>query len=217
MKTPTEREALLKELSKWIGWTNTTGYSQLGYALRQAIDMLEADAKEIARLNSGWNTANVDALEKAQQVAVPQVEFLQFLSDVHTAAGLVEHGRQCKDLGSRLSKMVMRLYAAAPQPPQQAIDALEANQPVNFCVNAAGEKSAMITSDPLRFDRNASVITLLREAIAAPEPPQPVREPMTEAELITAWGKTYGGMNDYDSFVDGNRNAEAHDNKEEKK
>jgi hypothetical protein len=33
----------------------------------------------------------------------PEPEYLQFLSDVMTAAGLVSHGKQCKALGERLS------------------------------------------------------------------------------------------------------------------
>ena len=54
----------------------------------------------------------------AQQVVVPGVEavsereFKQFLSDVLTAAGLVTHGKKCKDLGRRLGEMSMRLLTA---------------------------------------------------------------------------------------------------------
>lgn len=40
-----------------------------------------------------------------------------FLSDVMTAAGLVSYGKQCKELGERLSVAVMAIRAAAPQPP----------------------------------------------------------------------------------------------------
>lgn len=36
-------------------------------------------------------------------------EFDQFLSDVMTAAGLVTHGKQCKQLGERLGAAVMKL------------------------------------------------------------------------------------------------------------
>ena len=37
-------------------------------------------------------------------------EFKQFLSDVMTAAGLVEHGKRSKALAGRLSARVMELY-----------------------------------------------------------------------------------------------------------
>lgn len=42
-------------------------------------------------------------------VAGPDVEFSRFLTDVMTAAGLVEHGKKCKALGERIAEMVMRL------------------------------------------------------------------------------------------------------------
>ncbi len=42
------------------------------------------------------------------------VAFKQFLSDVHTAAGLVTHGEQCKALGERLGEGVMRYTATPP-------------------------------------------------------------------------------------------------------
>ena len=41
------------------------------------------------------------AVLQAQPVQ-PATEYLQFLSDVMTAAGLVAHGKQCKALGERL-------------------------------------------------------------------------------------------------------------------
>ena len=44
--------------------------------------------------------------------AVSEREFKQFLSDVITAAGLVTHGKKCKDLGRRLGEMSMRLRTA---------------------------------------------------------------------------------------------------------
>ena len=44
--------------------------------------------------------------------AVSEREFKQFLSDVLTAAGLVTHGKKCKDLGRRLGEMSMRLLTA---------------------------------------------------------------------------------------------------------
>ena len=57
-------------------------------------------------------------LQAAQAVPAPGVEavsereFKQFLSDVLTAAGLVTHGKKCKDLGRRLGEMSMRLLTA---------------------------------------------------------------------------------------------------------
>lgn len=39
-----------------------------------------------------------------------EVKFKQFLADVHTAAGLLYHGRTDKGLASRLSKQVMEYY-----------------------------------------------------------------------------------------------------------
>ena len=58
--------------------------------------------------------------------AVSEREFKQFLSDVLTAAGLVTHGKKCKDLGRRLGEMSMRLLtppktAAAPVQAQDAL------------------------------------------------------------------------------------------------
>lgn len=45
--------------------------------------------------------------------------FKQFPFDVHTAAGLVTHGKQCKALGERIGKGVMRYLAAPPAAPRQ--------------------------------------------------------------------------------------------------
>ncbi len=50
------------------------------------------------------------------------VAFKQFLSDVHTAAGLVTHGKQCKALGERLGEVVMRYTATSPAAPVQEED-----------------------------------------------------------------------------------------------
>jgi hypothetical protein len=50
---------------------------------------------------------------------VEPVAFKQFLSDVHTAAGLVTHGKQCKALGERLSEGVMRYMATQPAAQRQ--------------------------------------------------------------------------------------------------
>ena len=45
----------------------------------------------------------------APQPVARRPEFDQFLSDVTTAAGLVTHGKQCKQLGERLGAAVMKL------------------------------------------------------------------------------------------------------------
>ena len=45
------------------------------------------------------------------QPVVREPELDQFLSDVMTAAGLVTHGKQCKQLGERLGAAVMKLRA----------------------------------------------------------------------------------------------------------
>ena len=49
---------------------------------------------------------------------------------------------------------------------QQALEALEANQPVNYCMNNNGEKFPMMQEDPFKFERNSKAITALREALA---------------------------------------------------
>jgi hypothetical protein len=59
--------------------------------------------------------AELDAVKQALAAPVQEpVAFKQFLSDVHTAAGLVTHGKQCKALGERLSEGVMRYIATPP-------------------------------------------------------------------------------------------------------
>jgi hypothetical protein len=54
------------------------------------------------------------------QLAPPTAEYLQFLSDVMTAAGLVTHGKQSKALGERLGAAVMKFRAAAQPEPAEA-------------------------------------------------------------------------------------------------
>lgn len=56
--------------------------------------------------------------------AVSEREFKQFLSDVLTAAGLVTHGKKCKDLGRRLGEMNMRLLT----PPKTAAAPVQAGE-----------------------------------------------------------------------------------------
>ena len=64
-----------------------------------------------------WNcraalAAPAQAMPAPGVEAVSEREFKQFLSDVLTAAGLVTHGKKCKDLGRRLGEMSMRLLTA---------------------------------------------------------------------------------------------------------
>jgi hypothetical protein len=66
-----------------------------------------------------WRVATPPAGQPAP-VQEP-VAFKQFLSDVHTAAGLVTHGKQCKALGERLSEGVMRYYMATSPAAQPAV------------------------------------------------------------------------------------------------
>lgn len=51
---------------------------------------------------AAWN-------RRTPQPVVREPELDQFLSDVMTAAGLVTHGKQCKQLGERLGAAVMKL------------------------------------------------------------------------------------------------------------
>ena len=59
------------------------------------------------RLKYSRETGNAFIQQPAQEPAM-DITFSQFLSDVLTAAGLVSHGKQCKALGERLGKYVMK-------------------------------------------------------------------------------------------------------------
>jgi hypothetical protein len=48
---------------------------------------------------------------------------------------------------------------------KQALEALEKNQPVNYCLNSYGEKSYLMVDDPFKFERNDKAITALRQAL----------------------------------------------------
>jgi hypothetical protein len=48
---------------------------------------------------------------------------------------------------------------------EQALVALEASQPVNYCVNNNGEKFPIFTNDPYAVERNAKTIDALRAAL----------------------------------------------------
>jgi hypothetical protein len=47
-----------------------------------------------------------------------------------------------------------------------ALEALEANQPVNYCMNNNGERFPMMHEDPFRFERNTKAIIAIKEALA---------------------------------------------------
>jgi hypothetical protein len=48
---------------------------------------------------------------------------------------------------------------------EMALKALEASQPVNYCVNNNGERFPMFTTDPYRLEHNAKAIDALRAAL----------------------------------------------------
>ena len=66
-----------------------------------------------------------------------------------------------------------------------ALEALKANQPVNYCMNNNGEKFPMMQEDPLKFDRNSKVIAAIKEALAQPE-----QEPVAKTVWVVG-GKTW--------------------------
>ena len=89
--------------------------------------------------------------------AVSEREFKQFRSDVITAAGLVTHGKKCKDLGRRLGEMSMRLLTApmTAAAPAQAQDALK--QVCAIAVSAAKTNSRDIADWREDMDRIAAI------------------------------------------------------------
>lgn len=48
---------------------------------------------------------------------------------------------------------------------EMALEALENNQPVNYCQNNNGERFPMFKEDPFRFDCNTKAIEALRQAL----------------------------------------------------
>ena len=79
---------------------------------------------------AGWcKGCNPDNCGGCATPAVSEREFKQFLSDVLTAAGLVTHGKKCKDLGRRLGEMSMRLRTA-PKTAAAPVQALAAWNPI---------------------------------------------------------------------------------------
>jgi hypothetical protein len=90
-------------------------------ALKLALEALEGVVKNCWRDIPSWRLdeikeriTTIKQALAAQPAVQEPVAFKQFLSDVHTAAGLVTHGKQCKALGERLSEGVMRYIATPP-------------------------------------------------------------------------------------------------------
>ena len=52
-----------------------------------------------------------------------------------------------------------------------ALEALEANQPVNYCLNGNGERFPMMKEDPFKFEHNAKAITAIKAALEAKDEP----------------------------------------------
>ena len=55
---------------------------------------------------------------------------------------------------------------------ESVLEALEANQPINYCLNNNGERFPMMQEDPFRFEANTKAITAIKEALAQPEEAQ---------------------------------------------
>jgi len=71
---------------------------------------------------------------------------------------------------------------------KQALKALEANQPINYCMNGNGERFPMFTEDPFRQERNENAITALRAAIEQAEKPVAwMYDFLSDNEVIRDW------------------------------
>jgi len=70
---------------------------------------------------------------------------------------------------------------------KQALEALEANQPINYCVNNNGEKFPMFSNDPLRQERNEKAIAALKERLA---------QPAQQKKVWTFWDLSGGDITD---------------------
>lgn len=84
----------IREIFMAHGFTIKEGQTDLKQYVYDAADAL------IRAARAKWGTP---------QPVVREPELDQFLSDVMTAAGLVTHGKQCKQLGERLGAAVMKL------------------------------------------------------------------------------------------------------------
>jgi hypothetical protein len=90
-------------------------------ALKLALKALELSSVTVDSFGVQRKTQEaITAIKQALAAPVQEpVVFKQFLSDVHTAAGLVMYGKQCKALGERLSEGVMRYYITTPPAAQR--------------------------------------------------------------------------------------------------
>lgn len=138
----------------------------------------------------------------AQPVQVPE-GWRHFLTDIVTAAGLLEHGKRDKGLAHRIGKEAFDLMlAAAPLPPAQP---QEPQEPVNRrlldALRAAkasllsfkyvkGEANTWTVSDESRLASVTSAIAEAEAQLAA----QPVgREALSRKALVDLWGDKSDG------------------------
>lgn len=94
---------------------------------RMQCEMGKSDRAKVQELKALLAAVGAGGVEPLRKSPVTGVEFSQFLSDVMTAAGLVEHGKQCKALATRLGDTVMRLRV---EPPPKADHLRDATQMV---------------------------------------------------------------------------------------
>lgn len=130
-------------------------------ALTNSQDYIEASADEKVHHEWGNQWDDEDAAILALRAALaepvvkdclttePEKEVLQFLTDVVTAAGLLEHGKQSKALAERISNgaFSLRPLFAAPRPAVEVplltnkeiadIDDEVMKAPRNYCVKFA--------------------------------------------------------------------------------
>ena len=83
---------------------------------------------------------------------------------------------------------IERELAMSIEAMKQALKALEANQPINYCMNGNGERFPMFTEDPFRQERNENAITALRAAIEQAEKPVAwMYDFLSDNEVIRDW------------------------------
>ena len=109
------------------------------------------------------NTKQTEAVPAPGVEAVSEREFKQFLSDVLTAAGLVTHGKKCKDLGRRLGEMSMRLLAA---PKTAAAPAQAGEYPAGTGNPEADRIICRLASSDPDFDDCADAVALIHKLVA---------------------------------------------------
>lgn len=130
--------------------------------------VLHFDSKQpgknaLAQLAARLQAAQAQAVPAPGVEAVSEREFKQFLSDVITAAGLVTHGKKCKDLGRRLGEMSMRLLTA----PKTAAAPTQAGEYPAGTGNQEADRiiGRLASSDP-DFDDCADAVALIHKLVA---------------------------------------------------